>query len=95
MRSRATGNASPSSPFLFEEWIMRDDPDHDRKMADRLAGREPGKRSMLGPYGFAQFDLAPDWWRKRQLNAARKIAKKHGPPEILLHPQVFHHLNRP
>lgn len=64
-------------------------------MADRLSGREPGKISMLGPYGFAQFDLAPEWWREKQLKAARKVAKKHGPPEIPLHPQVFHHLNRP
>jgi hypothetical protein len=48
-----------------DEWIRDDDPDRDRKMADRLSGREPGMRSMHGPNGFAQPHLAPDWWREK------------------------------
>lgn len=75
------------------EGIDDDDPDRDRKMHDRITGRELGLRSMNGPHGFAQWDRAPEWWRKKQIRAARAIATKQGPPEVSLHPHVWHHLN--
>jgi len=72
--------------------IPDDDPERDRKMRDRLSGREHGLESMGGPYGFAQWDRAPAWWRDRQIKAAKTVANKQGPPEVLLHPQVWHHI---
>lgn len=72
--------------------IHDDDPERDRKMHDRLTGREPGLQSMLGPYGFAQWDRAPAWWRDQQIKAAKAIATKQGPPATRLHPNVWQHL---
>jgi hypothetical protein len=49
MKRKATTKSFKPRPFDIDEWLEDNDPQRDRKMADRLSGREPDQRPRLGP----------------------------------------------